>query len=51
MLRQYVSDIDLRKPNHGRYESIVRVHLKPHFGQSRIVEIIQHDPKSGKSPL
>mgnify|MGYP003956275745 CR=1 FL=1 len=48
---EYVSGFDFNKPNHGRYESIVRVHLKPHFGKSRIVEIIQHDPKSGESPL
>ena len=36
---EYVSGFDLNKPNHGRYESIVRVHLKPHFGKSGIVEI------------
>lgn len=48
---EYVAGLELNKPNHGRYESIVRVHLKPHFGKQRIIEILQHDATTGKSLL
>ena len=42
------TEVDYLKED-GRYEYIVRLHLRPFFSGKRIMEITNYDPKTGKS--